>query len=99
MDAQSVYTQAASPFGENYQYPICEVQRTAPQGIFTDTTNTTVSEDFLTTYTNTTPVSGKVYYYATENTGFKARPFRTQGTYSKYNSIDDKIDDLDNSRI
>ena len=22
------------------------------------------------------------------------QPFRTQGTYSKYNSIDDKIDDL-----
>lgn len=36
----------------------------------------------------------EVYYYAIENTGFKARPFRTQGTYSKYNSIDDKIDDL-----
>ena len=36
----------------------------------------------------------EVYYYATENTGFKARPFRTHGTYSKYNSIDDKIDDL-----
>ena len=36
----------------------------------------------------------EVYYYATEHTGFKARPFRTQGTYSKYNSIDDKIDDL-----
>lgn len=36
----------------------------------------------------------EVYYYAVENTGFKARPFRTQGTYSKYNSIDDKIDDL-----
>ncbi len=34
------------------------------------------------------------YYYAVENTNFKARPFRTQGTYSKYNSIDDKIDDL-----
>lgn len=34
------------------------------------------------------------YYHAVENTGFKARPFRTQGTYSKYNSIDDKIDDL-----
>lgn len=34
------------------------------------------------------------YYYAVENTGFQARPFRTQGTYSKYNSIDDKIDDL-----
>lgn len=36
----------------------------------------------------------EVYYYATEHTGFQARPFRTQGTYSKYNSIDDKIDDL-----
>ena len=36
----------------------------------------------------------EAYYYAVENTGFKARPFRSQGTYSKYNSIDDKIDDL-----
>jgi len=34
------------------------------------------------------------YYYAVEHTNFQARPFRTQGTYSKYNSIDDKIDDL-----
>ena len=34
------------------------------------------------------------YYYAVEHTGFQARPFRTEGTYSKYNSIDDKIDDL-----
>ncbi len=36
----------------------------------------------------------EVYYYAVENTGFKARPFRTQGTYSKYSGIDDKMDDL-----
>ena len=36
----------------------------------------------------------EAYYYAVENTGFHARPFRTQGTYSKYNSIDDKMDDL-----
>ena len=36
----------------------------------------------------------EVFYYASENTGFKPRPFRTQGSYSKYNSIDDKIDDL-----
>ncbi|MFH2091033.1 MAG: N-acetyl sugar amidotransferase [Pseudomonadota bacterium] len=34
------------------------------------------------------------YYYAVEHTGFQARPFRTEGTYSKYLSIDDKIDDL-----
>ena len=36
----------------------------------------------------------EAYYYAVKNTGFKARPQRTEGTYSKYNSIDDKIDDL-----
>jgi N-acetyl sugar amidotransferase len=36
----------------------------------------------------------EAYYYAVKNTGFIPRPFRTQGTYSKYNSIDDKIDDL-----
>lgn len=34
------------------------------------------------------------YYYAVENGGFKASPERTVGTYSKYSSIDDKIDDL-----
>jgi N-acetyl sugar amidotransferase len=34
------------------------------------------------------------YYYAVEHTGFQARPFRTEGTYSKYLSLDDKIDDL-----
>ncbi|MDB4356301.1 N-acetyl sugar amidotransferase, partial [Akkermansiaceae bacterium] len=32
------------------------------------------------------------YYYAVENTGFQANPERTEGTYSKYSSIDDKID-------
>ena len=32
------------------------------------------------------------YYYAVENTGFEANPVRTEGTYSKYNSLDDKID-------
>ena len=32
------------------------------------------------------------YYYAVENTGFKANTERTQGSYSKYSSIDDKID-------
>lgn len=34
------------------------------------------------------------YYYAVENGGFEASPERTPGTYSKYNSIDDKIDDF-----
>lgn len=34
------------------------------------------------------------YYYAVEHGGFQPSPHRTPGTYSKYNSIDDKIDDL-----
>lgn len=34
------------------------------------------------------------YYYAVEKGGFKPSPERTPGTYSKYSSIDDKIDDL-----
>lgn len=39
-------------------------------------------------------ISQEAYYYAVEHTGFQPRPFRSQGTYSKYSSIDDKIDDL-----
>lgn len=34
------------------------------------------------------------YYFAVEQGGFQASPERTPGTYSKYNSIDDKIDDF-----
>ena len=34
------------------------------------------------------------YYYAVENGGFIPSPERTPGTYSKYNSIDDRIDDF-----
>ena len=36
----------------------------------------------------------ETYYYAVKNCKFRPRPFRTEGTYSKYNSIDDKIDDF-----
>jgi N-acetyl sugar amidotransferase len=32
------------------------------------------------------------FYYAVENTGFQANDRRTEGSYSKYSSIDDKID-------
>ncbi len=34
------------------------------------------------------------YYYSVEHGGFQASPERTPGTYSKYNSIDDRIDDF-----
>ena len=38
--------------------------------------------------------TSRVLLLCGKNCGFRPRPFRTQGTYSKYNSIDDKIDDL-----
>lgn len=34
------------------------------------------------------------YYYAVEHGGFIPSPERTPGTYSKYNSIDDRVDDF-----
>jgi len=35
----------------------------------------------------------EMYYYAAKNAGFEANPYgRTEGTYSKYNSLDDRID-------
>ncbi len=34
------------------------------------------------------------YYYSVEHGGFQASPERTPGTYSKYNGIDDRIDDF-----
>lgn len=34
------------------------------------------------------------YYYAAEHAGFEANEERTEGTYSKYNSIDDRLDPL-----
>lgn len=49
-----------------------------------------VEVHYLGYYLKWTPQ--EAYYYAVENTGFEANPFRTEGTYSKYNSLDDKID-------
>ncbi|HNX82267.1 MAG TPA: N-acetyl sugar amidotransferase [Candidatus Omnitrophota bacterium] len=36
----------------------------------------------------------EAFYYAAEHTGFQPNTQRTEGTYSKYSSIDDKIDML-----
>lgn len=36
----------------------------------------------------------EIFYYAMENGNFSPSPERTPGTYSKYSSIDDKMDDL-----
>jgi N-acetyl sugar amidotransferase len=54
--------------------------------------NTPLEVHYLGYYINWIPQ--ETFYYSVENCGFRPRPFRTQGTYSKYNSIDDKMDDL-----
>ncbi len=47
---------------------------------------------YLGYYVKWTPQES--YYYAAEHTGFQANPERSEGTYSKYNSLDDRIDGL-----
>ena len=54
--------------------------------------NVSLDVHYLGYYINWIPQ--ETFYYAVENCGFRPRPFRTQGTYIKYISIDDKIDDL-----
>ncbi len=51
-----------------------------------------VEVHYLGYYLKWTPQ--ECYYYAAEHCGFEANPVRTEGTYSKYNSLDDKIDGL-----
>lgn len=51
-----------------------------------------VEVHYLGYYLKWTPQ--EAYYYAVDHTGFAANPARTEGTYSKYNSLDDKIDGL-----
>ena len=34
------------------------------------------------------------YYFAAERGGFSPRPFKSEGSYTRYSSFDDKIDDL-----
>ena len=49
-----------------------------------------LGEHFFSYYHKWNPQEN--YYYASEHTGFKPNPQRTEGTYSKYASIDDKMD-------
>lgn len=76
---------------QDYDVKMSDIQAFLPASV-DELEKSKVEVHYLGYYLKWTPQ--EVYYYAVENTGFKARPFRTQGTYSKYNSIDDKIDDL-----
>lgn len=76
---------------EKYDVRLADLMSFLPPTV-EDLQKSKVEVHYLGYYLKWTPQ--EAYYYSVEHTGYKARPFRTQGTYSKYNSIDDKIDDL-----
>jgi N-acetyl sugar amidotransferase len=76
---------------KQYQVPLADLRAFLPAD-HAELERSKIEVHYLGYYLKWTPQES--YYYAVEHTGFAARPFRTQGTYSKYNSIDDKIDDL-----
>jgi hypothetical protein len=76
---------------ENHRLDLADIQAFLPADP-EQLAKANIEVHYLGYYLKWTPQ--EAYYYATENCGFQARPFRTEGTYSKYNSIDDKIDDL-----
>ncbi len=75
---------------KNYKLKLSDLRIFLP--LIEEETNNNLQVHYLGYYIKWVPQES--YYYAVEKTNFKARPFRTEGTYSKYNSIDDKIDDL-----
>jgi N-acetyl sugar amidotransferase len=76
---------------EKYNIPLTDLMVFLPPD-HKEVEKSNLEVHYLGYYIRWTPQ--EAYYYAVEHTNFQARPFRSQGTYSKYNSIDDKIDDL-----
>jgi len=71
---------------KNYKFNECDFTPYEP--LSEDKNNTEVH--YLGYYLKWDPQ--ECYYYASKHTGFKANTERTEGSYSKYSSIDDKID-------
>jgi len=76
---------------ERYEIPLADLMAFLPAD-YRELEQSKIEVRYLGYYIKWAPQ--EAYYYAVEHADFQARPFRSQGTYSKYNSIDDKIDDL-----
>lgn len=76
---------------KEFKIPACELNTYLPPDS-EDLEKTRTEVHYLGYYLKWHPQS--CYYYSVENGGFLASPERTPGTYSKYNSIDDRIDDF-----
>ena len=78
-----------SELGESYGLSLNELSPYLPAD-YQDIAGSKIEVHYLGYYLKWTPQ--EAYYYAVEHTGFEANPERTEGTYSKYNSLDDRID-------
>lgn len=76
---------------EKYNIELCDLEAYLPPD-YDEVKSSNIEVRYLGYYLKWLPQES--YYYSVENCGFEARPFRTEGTYSKYLSLDDKIDDL-----
>ncbi len=76
---------------ERYELPLNDLSSYLPADA-SALERSKIEVHYLGYYLKWTPQES--YYYAVEHTGFEANPVRTEGTYSKYNSLDDQIDGL-----
>ena len=74
---------------EKYKLTLHDIQSYLPPDV-PELEKTKVEVHYLGYYTKWTPQ--EAFYYATENCGFQVNPSRTEGTYTKYISLDDRID-------
>jgi N-acetyl sugar amidotransferase len=82
---------SVSELQEVYGLSINDLQPYLPAN-YLELEKSDVQVHYLGYYLKWTPQES--YYYAVEHTGFEANSVRTEGTYSKYNSLDDRIDGL-----
>jgi N-acetyl sugar amidotransferase len=76
---------------EKYKIPLNELKAYLPAN-HEELKRSKIEVHYLGYYLKWTPQES--YYYSVEHSGFEANPVRTEGTYSKYNSLDDRIDGL-----
>ena len=74
---------------KNYDFKLNDFEPYLPPS-FEELEKNNIEQRFLGYYVKWDPQ--ECYYYAAKHTGFRPNTERTEGSYSKYSSIDDKID-------
>ena len=74
---------------DKYQLSLNEINNYLPMD-YRELEKSNSEVHYLGYYVKWTPQ--EAYYSAVEHAGFQANPVRTEGTYSKYNSLDDRMD-------